>query len=216
MFEIFNIWYYYTNNVKEKIFGDHNYSIIPESMKTIKVILYVIIAFLVLIIIIYAYYAGFKKVVFQTSEQGGETLVYEELTGDYNQSGVVMDRIYNSLLKDEKIETFKGFGIYYDNPQEVEKSKLRSAVGCILEKRDSAKLNELKKKYKIETCPTGKYITTEFPFKGKMSVMLGIMKVYPAMSKYIKEKGLNEKGAVMEIYDTPNKKILYRKEIVAE
>jgi len=182
-------------------------------MKTINVILYVILAFIVLSVIVYAYYGGFKKVNFQSSLQGGETLVYEELTGDYKQSAAVMDKIYNSLLNDEKIETFKGFGIYYDNPQEVEKNKLRSAVGCILEETDSIKLNELKKKYKIKTCPTDTYITTEFPFKGKMSVMIGILKVYPAMNKYIKENGLSEKGAVMEIYDTPNEKILYRKEI---
>jgi len=185
-------------------------------MKTIKVILSVISAIIILAIIAYAYYGGFKKVTFQTSEQGGEILVYEELTGDYNKSGVVMDRVYNSLLKDEKTETFKGFGIYYDNPKEIERSKLRSVVGCILEKTDSAKLKDLTHKYKIKSCPKGTYITTEFPFKGKMSVMIGIMKVYPAMSKYIKEKGLSEKGAVMEIYDTPNKKILYRKEIAAK
>jgi len=181
-------------------------------MKTLKVIFSVIIAFIFLIII-YAYYGGFKKVNFQPAIQGGEILVYEEVLGDYAQSGAVMDRVYNSLLKREKIETFKGFGIYYDNPKEVEKSKLRSMVGCILEKNDSAKLNGLKKNYKIKSCRKGTYITAEFPFKGKMSVMIGILKVYPAMNKYIKVNRLSEKGAVMEIYDMPNKKILYRKEI---
>ena len=40
------------------------------------------------------------------------------------------------------------------------------------------------------------------------------MKVYPAMGTVIQKEGYSEKGAVMEIYDIPNKKIIYRKEIV--
>lgn len=47
-----------------------------------------------------------------------------------------------------------------------------------------------------------------------MSVMFSVMKVYPALQKYISKKGFKEEGAVIEIYDIPNKKILYRKEIV--
>lgn len=181
-----------------------------------KVILIVIVIFVVMVISLYAYYGGFKKIDFRTSEQGGETLVYEELIGDYKKGGAVMDRVYYSLLNADKIETFKGFGIYYDNPQKVERSKLRSEVGCILEKVDSAKFTDLKQKYKIKTCPTGTYITTEFPNKGKISVIIGIMKVYPALNKYIREHGYSEKGMVMEIYDIPNRKIWYRKEIVKE
>lgn len=182
-------------------------------MKAMKVIITIVLALIALGIITYAYYGGFHKVEFQVAEQGGETLVYEEMVGDYQQSPVVMDRVYNSLLNNEKIETFKGFGIYYDNPQKVEKSKLRSEVGCMLEDRDTSKINDLKLKYKVKTYPKGQYIVTEFPYKGKLSVIVGIMKVYPKMNKYIKEKGYSEEGAVMEIYDTPSKKIVYRKEI---
>jgi len=148
------------------------------------------------------------------SEQGGETLVYENLTGDYKQSPVIMDKVYYSLLKDDKIETYKGFGIYYDNPQKVETSELRSEIGCILEEKDSLKINDLKNKYNIKTYPKGSYIVTEFPFKGKISVIIGLLKVYPKLADYVKKHGYNENGAVMEIYDTPNKKIVYRKEMV--
>ena len=181
-----------------------------------KWILVAIIVIIALIVVTYAYYGGFKKVNFQTSKQGGEMLVYEEVTGDYKQSGPVMDKVYYSLLNEDKIETFKGFGIYYDNPQKVETSKLRSEVGCILENSDTARITELTAKYKVKTYPKQSYLTTEFPYKGKLSVLVGVMRVYPAMNKYITEQGMSEKGAVMEIYDIPNKKILYRKEIVEE
>lgn len=173
-----------------------------------------IIGLIVVALIFVAYNGGFKVIKFKTAVEGGEVLVYEDLIGDYSRSGEVMDRIYTSLLNNEKIKTTKGFGIYYDDPKKVEKSKLKSEVGCIVEGVDSLKIAELQKKYKVKICPKTNYLTTVFPHKSVMSIMFGIMKVYPAMSKYIEQNGLSEKGPVMEIYDTPNKIIEYRKEIV--
>lgn len=182
-------------------------------MKTFQIIIIVVAAIVAIALGFAAYWGAFKSIQFRVVDQGGETLVYEEMTGDYRQSGVVMDRVYYSLLNDYKIETFKGFGIYYDNPQKVETSKLRSELGCIIEESDINRLSKLEGKFKIKTYPKGKYIVAEFPYKGKLSVMFGIMKVYPAMNKFVKEKGFNEEGAIMEIYDTPGKKIVYRKQI---
>ena len=124
-----------------------------------------------------------------------------------------MDKIYHSLLNDEKIVTYKGFGIYYDNPQKVEKAKLRSDIGCILEDKDSLKIAELSTKYNIKTCTQGKYIVAEFPYKAQISIIIGIMRVYPALAKHIQKNGYNENSPIMEIYDIPNKKIVYRMEI---
>ncbi|MCD4818722.1 MAG: GyrI-like domain-containing protein [Candidatus Cloacimonetes bacterium] len=179
-----------------------------------KQILFGLVTLIIAFVVFYAYYGGFKKIKFRIIEAGGETLVYEEITGDYKQSGVVMDKIYHSLLNEDKIETYKGFGVYYDNPQKVEKSKLRSEAGCVLKQNDLVKITELKEKYSIRIFPQKKYITTEFPFKGKISVIFSIMKVYPVLNKFAKENGYNENSFVMEIYDVPNKKILYRKEIM--
>jgi hypothetical protein len=185
-------------------------------MRIMKIILIVVAVLIALILIIYTYYGGFKKIEFVVSEQGGETLVFENLTGDYKQSPVIIDKIYNNLLKNDKIETTKGFGIYYDNPQKVEISKLRSEIGCILEEKDSSRVAELKSKYLVKTYPKASYLVTEFPYKNGISIFIGIMRVYPAMGAAIQKEGLSDKGAVMEIYDLPNKKIIYRKEIVKE
>ncbi len=182
-------------------------------MRTFQIIIIVVAILTAIIVGFAAYWGAFKSIQFSMVEQGGETLVYEEMTGDYRQSGEVMDQVYYSLLNDYKIETFKGFGIYYDNPQKVEASKLRSELGCILEESDIHRLSELEGNFKIKTYPKGKYVVAEFPYKGKLSVIFGIMKVYPALNKYVKEKGYDEEGAIMEIYDTPGKKIVYRKGI---
>ncbi len=179
-----------------------------------KIALIIIGILIVTLIIFVAYWGGFKKLKISVSVAGGETLIYEEITGDYRQTGVVMDKLYYSLLNEDKIETFRGFGIYYDNPQKVEKSKLRSEAGNILEPSDMDRLPLLKEKYSTKIFPEQEYITTEFPYKGKMSVMFSIMKVYPALTKYAKANGYKEDTSVMEIYDIPNKRILYRKSIV--
>jgi hypothetical protein len=49
-------------------------------MKTALIILAVIIS---LITFLYAYYDGFKKISIHVEKSGGETMVYESLTGDY-------------------------------------------------------------------------------------------------------------------------------------
>ncbi|MDR0874503.1 MAG: hypothetical protein LBN27_13735, partial [Prevotellaceae bacterium] len=57
------------------------------------------------------------------------------------------------------------------------------------------------------------YVVTEFPFKGGMSIMVGLMKVYPALAKYIESQNLKD-SPIMEIYDVQNKVVIYRKEVV--
>jgi DNA gyrase inhibitor GyrI len=176
-----------------------------------KVILIIFAVLVAVFIVVYAYYGGFRKISFRIESQGGETVVYENVTGDYSQSAKVSDRIYYALLNDEKVETTKGFGIYYDNPKKVAKEKLRCEVGSIVENADSATLSKLAEKYPMKTLPQSNFAVTEFPFKGKLSVMFGIMRVYPALEKFNKEHGYID-SPVTEIYDVPNRKIIYRQE----
>jgi hypothetical protein len=181
-------------------------------MKIMKILLIVIVSALIVCIVAYAYYGGFRSLKIQIAEQGGEFVVYDTIIGDYRQSGVIMDKVYYALLNDYKIETYKGFGKYYDNPKKVEKSKLRSESGCIIEPKDveTAKASGL---FKTQVLPKQRYIVAEFPYKGKMSVIFSLMKVYPALSKFCTMNGFNEEGAIIEIYDIPHKKVFYRKEI---
>jgi len=175
----------------------------------------IIIGFILAIVaIVFSYYGGFKKVNCRIEKQGGETLVYKQMTGDYAKSGKLMDEIYYSLLNDYGIETFKGFGIYYDNPKEVEKSELRSEVGCIIEDKDTSRLTKIKEEFNTKNFPKSSFAVAEFPSKGKLSVLFGIMKVYPAIDKFVEKNGYKKEGYVMEIYDVPNKKIVYRKQLV--
>jgi hypothetical protein len=164
------------------------------------------------LLLFYLYYMGFfNKIEITEKEMGPYKVAFKEHIGDYKETGKIMDEIYHSLL-DDGVETYKGFGIYYDDPKVVKKDKLRSIAGSIIEEKDYDKIDKLKDKYGIKTIDKTRSITTEFPFKNKMSIMFGIMKVYPELNKYIDSKGY-KRGYVMEIYDVPNKKTIYVAEI---
>lgn len=167
----------------------------------IGVIIVIIIAFL-------GYYGLFAKITVEEKSLDSFWMVYQKHIGEYKGVGPVMDTIYKGLKDDYSITTTKGFGVYYDNPREVPKEKCRSIAGCILENSDASRVDELREKYFVREYPASDIVTTEFPFKGKLSIIIGIFKVYPKLGKYIEEKGYASRP-MFEIYDVPAKKIIY-------
>lgn len=181
-------------------------------MKALKIVLIILGIVIILIAGTYAYYGGFKKIEVRIEEQGGEIVVYEEVIGDYSQTYEISNKVYSTLQNEEKIETTKGIGIYYDDPGKVAKESLRSEVGCIVENVDNTVIAKLSEKYNVKIIPRKEYIVTEFPMKGFMSIMIGIMKVYPALDSYSEEHGYGD-SPIIEIYDNVNKKTIYRQEV---
>jgi hypothetical protein len=174
----------------------------------LKIIL-VIVIILIFIVFILLWNAGlFHKIEIEETEMGPYVLIYNDLTGPYKGIKNVQDEIYYALLNKEKIETYKGFGIYYDDPKKIPEEKLRSIGGCILEEKDFDKLPDLKNKYKVKSFEKQKCAVTSFPFKNPLSVMLGLLRVYPSLNEYFEKKNLKH-NEMMEIYDIPAKKIIY-------
>ncbi len=148
----------------------------------------------------------FTSVRIKEKVMGPFKLVFKEHVGSYKETGKIQDEIYNKLLNEENIETYRGFGIYYDDPQDTPQNELRSKSGCILEEKDYDKIHKLDDSYNLMELEKQKFIYTEFPFKSKISIIMGTFKVYPKIEKYVEEKSY-KKREVMEIYDVPNKKI---------
>lgn len=155
-----------------------------------------------------AYYGLFAPVTFTEREMGPYVLVYEKHTGDYKQTGTIMDSINSKLLGEEGVFAGKGFGLYYDNPKTVETANLRSIAGCIVENVPEDKIKNLKNKFLVAEFPQAQCVVAEFPYKGFVSIMLGVMRVYPKLSEYMQAHQYTM-TPVMEIYDKPNSKILY-------
>ena len=174
-------------------------------MKIVGAIVGVII---VVIIVFLGYYGIFAGITVEEKTLDSFWMVYQKHIGEYKDVGPIMDAVYNGLKDDYSIATTRGFGLYYDDPREVPKEKCRSIVGCILENADAGRADELREKYFVREYPVSSVVTAEFPFKGTLSIIIGIFRVYPKLGKYIKEKGYAPRP-MFEIYDTPGKKAIY-------
>lgn len=170
----------------------------------------IVLIIIALLLGLYAYYGGFYEIEIKAETVGGETIVYKKVTGDYKQTSSVTNEVYDYLFHHLKIETYKGIGIFYDNPKNVEREELKSEVGCVIETNDVNRLEKIHCKYEIKQLLCTQSIVIEFPYKGGFSVLIGLIRVHPKLEKYVKTHNLPD-TPIIEIYDIPNRKIIYRK-----
>ncbi len=177
-----------------------------KRIKNMKII--ILIAMLVCIIVLFlAYFGLFSSVNFTESKSNTFTVVYKTIIGDYRQSGAVMDEVFYFLKHSHGVETTKGFGFYFDNPQKTKTENLRSIAGCIADIKINKSEIEKAGFKTVEVQGANAYATT-FPYKSKFSIMFSLFKVYPALSKKLADEG-KDSLPVIEIYDVPEKKIKY-------
>jgi len=179
-------------------------------MKALSYILLAVVILALLCVGFLAYMGFFNKIDIVEKRTGPYTYVYESCVGDYKDAGKVFDRVYTALLNDG-VKTDRAIGIYYDDPGVVPKAELRSDCGSILEAKDFAKLPKLLEKYSIKTMESKERLTAEFPLRNSLSYMLGSIKAYPALMKYVKRIGKKAQRAV-EVYDPIAGKIFYMME----
>lgn len=164
------------------------------------------------VLLLVRYMGGFEQVVPQVETVGGEWVVYDSFTGDYAQSGKVIDRVYDRL-KEEGVETFRGFGLYFDDPRLVPKGERRAEVGCLLEEDDPALLGRLKGSFTVKQLPRKAYVCASFPYRGPLSALFYAGKVHPLLAETARQAGGDPAGALWEIYDIPLGRVFFRKEI---
>lgn len=177
-------------------------------MKMIWIIGAIVVFIVMVMLIILSWYGLFAQVKIKEKNVGPYLLVYKKHIGGYMKVGPIMDKLYYDLKDNYHIETTKGFGLYYDNPQKVVEKQLRSIVGCIIEGKTVGDLNNLSNKYGVKEYPASKSVVAEFPYKGKISIFLGIFKVYPKLGTFISQRKYPQ-NPIMEVYDGSNKRIEY-------
>lgn len=159
---------------------------------------------------VFLHHAGiFSKVVIREKTAGPFVLVYEENRGHYRGAAEIQEEINRSLSDEYSAETSRAFGIYYDDPQEVERSRLRSIAGRVLENPGCGEVESLREAgLKVKIIPEGNFVTGEFPLKNRFSFFAGMNKIYPEIERHIEAKGI-ERTEIMEIYDYPAGRIVY-------
>ncbi|MCW8965157.1 MAG: GyrI-like domain-containing protein [Candidatus Pacearchaeota archaeon] len=168
--------------------------------------------FIIIIFFLVLYYLGVISQIKIAEENSGPfKVIYKNYIGDYGDISNIHTEI-SEALKSNGINTTKSFGIYYDNPDEVEKSQLRSEVGFILNDEEYDELKSIQIDYNLKIIPISKNIVIHFPYRGKISILIATFKVYPKLNNYIEEKGYTS-SPIMEIYDSKNQEIIYMMEI---
>ncbi len=135
-------------------------------------------------------------------------IAYNTHSGPYQLIGPVCDGVCRTWSETSGSDAELGFGLYFDNPRRVAKDQLRSIGGCIIPAEKAEGLTGKTLPFRIASLPGGRAVIVRFPFRGRMSIMFGAMRVYPKMGRQIAEAGLPE-GPMMEIYDMNAGEIRY-------
>ena len=133
---------------------------------------------------------------------------YRTHTGPYQNIGGVMDAVYTTLRDGCRLESARGLGVYFDNPRTTAPASLRSLGGCVLENQAAVDAVRQNTALSVGVLPESRAVTASFPYRGKMSFMVGAMRVYPALNKYL-EAARDPSGPVVELYDFAKKEIRY-------
>ncbi|HMB01670.1 MAG TPA: GyrI-like domain-containing protein [Spirochaetota bacterium] len=166
-----------------------------------KKIFYFLLIIILIIGGVLVYSGLFKEISVSEKEIPSMYFVYQKHIGPYKETGKVMEDVY-SFLEEKKIASSAGIGIYYDNPENTEDSKLRSVCGCIVTEEAADQIENMESGYSVSEYPGGPSVYSEFPYKNivSISIMLGIQKVYPKIQSYVKEKEY-QKAPMVGIYD---------------
>jgi hypothetical protein len=177
-------------------------------MKTLKIFL-LIVVLIVSSLTLFTWYLGlFSAIEVEDKIAGGYIVAGKDFKGKYSKAGTFMLEVEKEL-QFAGINSTKGFGIYYDNPKTVAPEECRSFVGNILSENDYGRIDELKSKgFKLDTILAASSVVAYFPIKSNMSYIIGPIKVYPELSKYINKNEYKISESI-EIYDIPNKQIEY-------
>jgi len=135
-------------------------------------------------------------------------IAYNTHSGPYQLIGPVCDGVCRELNEVLGITAKQGFGLYFDNPRRVAKDQLRSLGGCVVPEDKAAGLAGSTLPFRMALLPGGQAVVVRFPYRGRVSIMVGAMRVYPAMQKHFTAAGVPE-GPVMEIYDMAANEIRY-------
>jgi len=174
-------------------------------MKPIKLIGILFALFGALILFSVVHYGGFHRVSVVDESFPAMSVLAVSHTGPYQNVGPVMGTLYDEVKK-LGADGGRGVGIYFDSPETVASEKLRALVGQEIFPKNLVKVKKLETKYKNMSVPEIQGKAVHFPYKGQLSIIFAVMKAYPVLKAAC---GDSITSATIEIYDLPNKEIIF-------
>lgn len=134
----------------------------------------------------------FKDVLISEQDRGEIHCIYMEHIGPYHKILDSLEKV-EAWAKSKNIDCSKSFGHFLDDPDVVEHERLKSHVGCIVDKV----YTDLPENFKFKTIPAQGYFVAEF----LGSPAIGPMKVYRKAKKEFYARQLSPPEDVIEVYD---------------
>ncbi|MCB1172342.1 MAG: hypothetical protein KDK39_02195 [Leptospiraceae bacterium] len=153
---------------------------------------YILIGLGVMLLIILLYMGVFQSIEIKTEKQPAMLLVCQPHTGPYSETMRSFDQL-SAAIANTALNDANRAGIYYDNPDKVPAIRLRSAACVIaasaeqraaMDQLVTAKSSPLALE-RLEL-PGQKYYTTSFPLRNDFSILLGVLRVYPAFQEFMR------------------------------
>lgn len=172
----------------------------------------IIITFLIMAATVFLggfyYYGGLSNIRIEERTLGPFIVIYEKNNGDYQKSNMAIKKLIK-MAQENGVSPQAGFGMYQDVVSGEPQNDMQNESGIIINNQDAGRLQHiLDETVHQREISSFEAIMGEFPFKGTASMLLGVWKVYPRLSKYLAGKRL-KKGASFEIYDMAKKKTIY-------
>lgn len=139
--------------------------------------------------VFWAYYGGFATPApVNRVNTGPFNIAYISHTGPYKKIGKVMQQLDNDL-EAQGITIYRKGGLFYDDPAISGEVRARSEAIAILTPDQIEKIKG-NPKFKTKIIERRHYLHTAFPYRGSLSILAGVMKVYPLYKKYFTDNKL--------------------------
>ncbi|MFZ5630372.1 MAG: GyrI-like domain-containing protein [Spirochaetota bacterium] len=148
-----------------------------------KKILLALAAVAAALLLLWAYAGGFSTAApINRVEAGPWHIAYISHKGPYKSIGKVLDQLERDLVA-AGVEPERYGGLFYDRPEVAGNDKCRSDAFAVI---SAAQAEKFKGHATVKTrvIERRSYLATSMPFRGMLSVIAGVSKVYPAYQKY--------------------------------
>jgi hypothetical protein len=148
-----------------------------------KMILLALLALCAALLLLWAYAGGFSRPTpIHRVEAGPWVIAYIRHQGPYKSIGQVLDQLESELLS-VGVQAERYGGVFYDRPETTPDDKCRSDAFAVITAAQAKKLKG-HPTVKTRVIERRSYLASTMPYRGMLSIAVGIVKVYPEFQKY--------------------------------
>ncbi len=154
-------------------------------MKTVLVSLLVLA---VIVLGVAAYMGSFQRIDIIERDEGPFTFLYRDMAaGDMSKVGDITTAL-NAELESRGFAHRKPLDIFYPDG--------RGEIGFVIEDVSPDRIAALAADSRLKEIPVQRYMVTEFPWRNRMSFLVGYFKVDPALASYRERHGYRKVEAL--------------------